>query len=153
MKIAAREDIEATIGHVFESITDFDGMERAALRRGAEVLRMHELAEPGAGLAWCAKFPYRNRERIADLEITTYDAPHQLVLVSKVSGVEATVEVELLALSRHRTRMNMSIDMRPKTIPARLMLQSMKLARANLLRRFRKRVADYAQHIEDRYTP
>ncbi|UWQ13916.1 SRPBCC family protein [Aliiroseovarius sp. M344] len=153
MKFKTREDIEATLEQVFEAVSDFDGMERAALRRGAEVTRTDTLTVPGQGMTWHASFPFRNRTRVADMMLKTYDAPHQLELFSKVSGIEATVEVELLSLSRNRTRMSLSVDMRPKSIPARLLIQSMKLARASLVKRFRKRVADYAQSIENRYRP
>ncbi|WP_371169485.1 SRPBCC family protein [Aliiroseovarius sp. 2305UL8-7] len=153
MKFKTREDIEATIEQVFEAVSDFDGMERAALRRGADVSRLDSLSQPGPGMRWNAKFPYRNRTRSADMELISYEAPHQLELFTKVSGIEATVEIELLSLSRNRTRMNLSVDMRPKTIPARLLLQSMKLARASLVRKFRKRVAKYAESIEDRFGP
>ncbi|MCK8464613.1 SRPBCC family protein [Aliiroseovarius sp. S1339] len=153
MKFKTREDIEATLEQVFEAVSDFDGMERAALRRGAQVTRTDNLSAPGQGMTWHASFPFRNRTRVADMLLKTYEAPHQLSLFSKVSGIEAVVEVELMSLSRNRTRMNLSIDMRPKSIPARLLLQSMKLARASMVKRFRKRVADYAQSIENRYRP
>lgn len=151
MKFKTREDIEATLEQVFEAVSDFDGIERAAMRRGAEVTRTDNLTSPGQGMTWHASFPFRNRTRTADMLLKTYEAPHQIELFSKVSGIEATVEVELMSLSRNRTRMIMSIDMRPKSIPARLLLQSMKLARASLVKRYRKRVANYAQSIENRY--
>jgi uncharacterized protein YndB with AHSA1/START domain len=151
MKIKTREDIEATLEQVFEAVSDFDGMEHAAMRNGAEVTRIDNLTTDGAGMKWKANFTFRKRVRAADLELTTYDPPHQLVLQSKVSGINAVVEVELLPLSRNRTRMFLSLDMRPKTLPARLLVQSMKLTRNSIMRRFRKRVADYAMTIEDRY--
>ena len=150
MKFATREDIEATIEQAFEAVSDFDGLERAALRRGAEVSRTDTLSVPGAGMRWQAKFPYRNRDRIADMEMMTYDAPNALAMLSKVSGMEALVEIDFVELSRNRTRMNMSIDIRPKTIPARLLLQSARLARSNLARRFKHRVATYARTIDGR---
>ncbi|WP_432450404.1 SRPBCC family protein [Aliiroseovarius marinus] len=151
MKFKTHEDIEATIEQVFASLADFDGYERAALRRGAEVIRTGDPSVYGKGMTWQAKFPYRNRERIADMELTEFDQPNQMVLQSKVSGIEAEVLVDLLALSPKRTRMALSIDMRPKTIPARLVLQSLKLARSTMAKRFQKRVADFAQSIEDRH--
>ncbi|MDA5092576.1 SRPBCC family protein [Aliiroseovarius sp. KMU-50] len=150
MKFSTREDIAANIEYVFAAVSDFDGMERAALRRGAEVVRTDALAAPGRGMTWQARFPYRNRDRDADLELIKYDAPHGLTLFSKVSGIEAQVRVDLMSLSPHRTRMNLDVELKPKSIPARLLLQSMKLARANMVKRFRHRVADYAQTIEDR---
>lgn len=151
MKLKTSEDIEATIEQVFEAVSDFDGMERAALRRGAEVKRSDTLTSDGVGMAWHATFPYRNRSRVADMELTAFDTPNRLTLFSKVSGMDATIDVDLVSLSRSRTRLVLSVDMRPKTISARLLIQSMKIARSTIMRRFRKRVADYAQSIEEKY--
>lgn len=150
MKFTTREDIAADIEHVFASVSDFDGLERAALRRGAEVMRTDNMSAPGAGMSWQAKFPFRNRDREANMRLSEYDAPNGLTLLSKVSGIEAEVQVELMALSPNRTRLNMVLDLKPKSIPARLLLQSMKLARGNMVKKFRRRIADFAQNIEDR---
>lgn len=150
MKFTTREDIAADIEFVFASVSDFDGMERAALRRGAEVVRTDNLSAPGKGMTWKVSFTYRNRDREANLELTDFDAPYGLTLFSKVSGIEAEVTVDLVSLSPQRTRMNLDVNLKPKSIPARLLLQSMKLARANIVKKFRHRVSDYAQNIEDR---
>ncbi|UWP88530.1 SRPBCC family protein [Aliiroseovarius crassostreae] len=150
MKFSTREDIAANIEYVFASVSDFGGLERAALRRGADVVRTDTLSAPGPGMSWRATFPFRNRERQADMKLTHYEAPHGMVLFSKISGIEAEVRVDLVALSPRRTRLNLDVEMKPKSIPARLMMQSMKLARGNLVKKFRRRVADYAQTIEDR---
>ena len=103
-------------------------------------------------MSWRAQFPFRNRERVAELKLVEFDRPNGMKVQSRVSGVEAEIVVDLVALSRSRTRMAMSVDMRPKSIPARLMIQSMKLAKTNLTKRFQKRVADYAAVIEDRHS-
>lgn len=150
MKLKTREDIAADIEYVFASVSDFDGLERAALRRGADVVRTDTLSAPGVGMSWTARFPFRNREREADMKLTAYDPPNGLVLFSKISGIEAEVRVDLVALSPQRTRLNLELELKPRSIPARLLLQSMKLARTNLVRKFHRRVADYAQSIEDR---
>lgn len=151
MKFAAQEDIQATIDQVFAAISDFDGFERAALRRGADVVRTDDLATPGKGMCWKAEFPFRNRQRKADVELTGFEPPNGLQLFALTGGLEVTVLADLVALSRSRTRLNISLDMRPRTIPARLMIQSMKLARSNIAKRFKKRVADFSQDIEDRH--
>lgn len=150
MKFTTREDIAADINYVFASVSDFDGLERAALRRGAEVMRTDTLSAPGEGMSWKAIFAFRNRERTADMKLTHYDAPNALTLFSKISGIDAEVRVDLLALSPQRTRLSLDVELKPKSIPARLMLQSVKLARNNMVKKFRRRVADYAQNIEDR---
>jgi carbon monoxide dehydrogenase subunit G len=152
MKLSTHEDIAAPIDAVFAELTDFDGFERAALRRGAEVVRTDGKGSVGVGMTWRAQFPFRNRERVADLKLVEFDRPNGMKVHSRVSGVEAEIVVDLVALSRSHTRMAMSVDMRPKSIPARLMIQSMKLAKTNLTRRFQKRVSDYAAMIEDRHS-
>jgi len=60
------------------------------------------------------------------------------------------MRVDLVALSRARTRLSVGLDVTPRTLAGRLMIQSMKLAKGNLSKRFRLRVADYAMDVEER---
>jgi uncharacterized protein YndB with AHSA1/START domain len=153
MKFATREDIAAPIETVFASVSDFEGFERAALRRGTEIVRMDARETPGEGMRWKTQFNFRNRARTADITLTEYDPPNGLTFFALIGGIEADVRVDLLALSRQRTRMALSFELKPTTIPARLMLQSVKLARGNLTKRLQKRVADFAAGIETRNNP
>ncbi|GKY86197.1 SRPBCC family protein [Sinisalibacter aestuarii] len=150
MKMATREDIAAPIEAVFEQISDFDGFERAAMRRGAEVVRTDTLSAPGPGMSWRAGFDYRGKARKANIELSDYEVPERVRARVQSTGIEMEVVVELVAMSRSRTRMNLTLDARPRTIPARLMIQSLKLARQSVLKRFRRRVADYAADLEER---
>ena len=56
-----------------------------------------------------------------------------------------------IALSRKRTRVIVGLDMRPRTLSARLLIQSLKFAKANLYSRFEARVGRFAKDIEDQY--
>ena len=71
------------------------------------------------------------------------------------SGTGATIEgqagIDLMALAARRTRLNITVDLQPRTIGARLILQSMRLAKARLNRRFAERVAQFCTEIETRY--
>lgn len=150
MKLATREDISAPIDAVFEQLSDFDGFERIALRRGVEVVRVDSLSTPGPGMSWRAGFDYRGRTRKADIKLTDYYMPDRMQFEMHSSGIEMDLLIDLVAMSRGRTRMNLTVDAHPRTIPARLVIQSMKLARANVLGRFRKRVGEFAADIETR---
>lgn len=150
MKMATREDISAPIEAVFEHLSDFEAFERAAMRRGADVVRLDSMTVPGPGMSWRAGFDYRGRERKAKIELADFEAPERLRATVNSTGLEMDLVVELVAMSRSRTRMNLSLDARPRTIPARLMIQSMKLARQTVLKRFRKRVSDFAADLEER---
>ncbi len=149
MKLSTREDIEAPIDAVFATLTDFDYFERQALRRGIEVQR--ENATPGVGAAWAVRAPFRGKTRDVALEVVQLDAPEALAAHTKSNGLTCDFEIKLMSLARQRTRMIVSADIRPQTFAARVIVQSLKLAKATLSRRFETRVAGLARRIEDRF--
>lgn len=151
MKFTAREDIEAPIEYVFSQVSDFSALERSALRRGADVQRLDELEEPGEGMSWQANFTLRGKERELKFQLSKYDPPQGMVLTSLSPNMGGTMVVDLVALSRGRTRLSVALEMQPKNLSARLLVQSMKLAKSNLNKRFRNRLATYATDLEERY--
>ncbi|HGG05428.1 MAG TPA: SRPBCC family protein [Aliiroseovarius sp.] len=151
MQFSAREDVEAPIDAVFRAITDFEGFERAMLRRGAEIARTDSLPAPGQGMSWQVQFDFRNRRRSAEVILSELDIPNRMVLLAKSGGVDADFKVDLVPLSRSRTRMDIVSELTPTGLSARLFLQPLKLARSKMSNRFRKRVAKFAVSVEDRY--
>lgn len=151
MKFSAREDIEAPIDHVFQIVTDFDAYERQALRRGADVKRLDD-GNYKVGSAWDVAFSFRGKERRIRATLTNVE-PQSLVLEASSPNLEGTTLIELVPLSPARTRLAIAIEMKAKTLTARLMLQSLKLAKASLNQRFKKRVADFSEDVEARYKP
>ncbi|WP_421998325.1 SRPBCC family protein [Roseovarius confluentis] len=149
MKFVAHEDVEAPIEFVFEQVTDFAAIERSALRRGAEVQRVDDLNETRPGMKWDAAFSLRGKRREMQLELTELDRPNGLVIASRSPNMGGKMVLDLV--SRSRTRISLVIDMAPKTLAAKLLVQSMKLAKGNLNKRFSLRVAGYAKELEDRY--
>ena len=150
MKLATREDIDAPIEAVFEQLSDFDSFERAIMRRGAEIQRVDEMTTPGPGTAWRTNFQFRGRQRDAKINLDEHTRPDRLRASVRSSGIEMDVLIDLVAMSKTRTRMNFAIDARPKTVPARLMIQSLKLARRGMYQRFRNRIKEFAALIEKR---
>ncbi|MFY0692884.1 MAG: SRPBCC family protein [Paracoccaceae bacterium] len=151
MKFATREDIEAPIERVFAMLSEFETFERAALRRGADVTRDFEGDRLELGSAWNAKAKIRGKQRVLRVELTRFDPSTTMVFHVGSDGFEAEFLVDLVALSRNRTRMQIELDVRPRSLPARLLMQSAKLARNSLNRRFKTRVRTFAQDLEQRY--
>lgn len=150
MKFSTREDIEAPIDYVFVQVSDFQAYERRAIRQGADVVRRGD-GPVTQGALWDIGFQFRGRDRKVAAELTQFETPHGLTINSASDGLNAVTEVELVALSQTRTRVLVRFEMRAKTFTARLLLQSMKLAKAKMTKRFSARVLDYAEDIEDRY--
>ncbi len=151
MQFKGREDIEAPIDQVFAEITDFKRFERGAMRRGADVQRTDTMAEPGVGMTWQSRFKLRGRMRDLSLRLCELDPPNGIVLGAEATTVEALMRVELVSLSRARTRLSVDLGITPRNLAGRLMIQSMKLAKGNLSKRFNLRLAEYAMDVENRH--
>lgn len=150
MQLTASEDIEAPLDRVFAAVTDFEGIERQALRRGVDVRRVDSIAGPASGMTWQAAFGFRGKPRKTEVCLSEYHPPEQLVFDSVTGGLEARFILDLVALSRGRTRLNVSTQLKPTTLSSRLLVQSMKLAKGGIDKRFRHRMAALAKDLENR---
>ena len=151
MKFSTREDIEAPIEHVFARVTDFSSFERQALRRGGDIRRLDAAPTPGVGSAWDVSFQFRGKDRKMKAALVKLDEPTALHIDTTASGIDGETRVELVALSRSRTRLSVTMELKPKSLSARLLIQSLRLAKSNLSRKFKMRVADFAKDTQEKY--
>lgn len=151
MRFASKQDIEAPIDALFQILSDFEAWERAVMRRGVELERKDKLRQAAPGMRWSARFLYRGKTRDLDVELTQLD-PSTLMRFAGVSNaLEGVVSVELMELGAKRTRLSCVIDITPRSLTARIFIQSLRLARAKLDRKFDQRIALLAGDIEMRY--
>lgn len=151
MQFSAQEDIEAPIAFVFAQVSDFAALERAALQRGARVRRTDLKAEPGPGLTWQASYDLPRTPLNLTLELTQFDPPNGMVVDGRSAMFDGLITLELVALTPSRTRLGLRVDVRARTWPARLFLQSFKVARAHPGVTVKRLTAAYAARIEERY--
>lgn len=151
MQFSAKQDIEVPIESVFAAVTDFDGFTTQALRRGAEVVRVDTLTGPCAGMTWQVGFEFRGKRRDMEIELLKVVRPSDLKMRSTTSGLDGHMTLELVALSKQRTRLGIELELAPKTLSARLLIQSLKLARGSLSKRLRKRLEGFARATEERF--
>ena len=148
MQFKTHQDIQAPIDYVYQRITSFDGYERQALRHGAHVARRDGDGPVGVGTAWDIAFTYRGKDRQLRATIMDMTAPTNLAIETEAKGLASDTQVTLLALSQQTTRVEVIIALSAKSLSARLLLQSLKLARANLNSRFEKRVKEQLRGIQ-----
>ena len=151
MKFSTREDIEAPLDHVFEKVTAFDSFERSMMRRGVKISSNTHICGPGT--IWNANFQFRGKNRNIDLELKGLypQSGYDVEFIS--GGIEGTSKVELVPLSNSRTRVFVETILSPKTLSARLMVQSLKLAKSNLTKRYKARISKLAGEVEESYQP
>ena len=150
MKFSTREDVDAPIADVFEALCDFDAFERAAMRRGAEVTRKVEPEGSGLGAKWDVALVMRGKAREITLEVTDAREPEFLTVSMTSKSFLGSLGVELIALSRSKTRMVIGFEVRPQNLSARVLVQSAKLTKPKLDAKFRDRVALQVREMESR---
>ena len=151
MKLTSRQDIEAPIAFVFAALKDFDAWERAAMRRGADVVRLDKTSGALSGLSWQIRFAYRGKERKLALQLTSLQQPVAMGFSGIGTSLDGVASIDLMDLAARRTRMSVTLDIRPRTIGARLLIQSLRLAKTRLNRRFSDRIRLLCADIETRY--
>lgn len=151
MKFSTRKDMEAPIEAVFDTLSNFAAFERAALKRGAEVSGVE--AQDGAQ-AWQLRFPLRGRTREIVVAMVRCDRPEALAFAGESKSFDIQLALTLLALSRARTRLGVELDVRPRSLSGRLLLQTMRLTKAGYQRRFDGAIEQFARKLErNRFGP
>ncbi len=150
MKFSTREDTHLPADALFAAISDFAHTERLLARRGAAVTRIDPSREPGAGMAWNILFDYNGRPRDLRLDVTRFDRPEGISLEGRTEPFDLLLNMNVIALTRAKSRLMFELDVKPRNMRARLMLQTAKLGKAQLDRRFAKRIAAYVDDTAQR---
>lgn len=143
MKFSTRFDVDSTAEDLFASIGDFGRIERMLMRRGVSVSRIDPSQEPGTGIGWLLGFDWRGRARNLRLAVTRHDRPERLSMAGESDALEIAIDATVIGLSRTRSRLIYETEIRPRNMRARLMLQTAKLAKPQLDRKFKRRMADF----------
>jgi carbon monoxide dehydrogenase subunit G len=148
MKISAREDIQTPIASVFARLTDFAAHEAVAARRGVAVERLSLPQERADKPAWKAVFQYGGREREVSVEVADLHDPDFFSSEVHYQGIDAAIEIELVPLAKTRTRMIVGLELKPRSIKAKLVVQSLKIAKGSIQRRIENRLKSFARELE-----
>ncbi|QCO56235.1 SRPBCC family protein [Pseudorhodobacter turbinis] len=151
MKLTAKEDIDAPIGFVNALLTDFDKWEGLARDRGAEAERLDSLTQPGAGMMWKLGFDFRGKRRAATLKLLSLMPEQEMTLECIAKPGNGVTKLEMTAIGETRTRLVISMEIKPNTLAARLFLQTLRLAKEKVNQRFKQQLIKVAAGIEDRY--
>lgn len=151
MKFSSREDIEAPISYVFSKLSDVPAFERIAMRRGVKLRRIDRMSEIGVGAAWEFEFTFRGKQRSGRALVTEFQSPERLKADVMSDGMDGSTTIDLISLAPGRTRIMVALEIQPKSIAARVLVQSLRLSKASLTKKYKARIADYAEQIEEKY--
>lgn len=151
MKLAAKTDIEAPLSFVYATLVDHASWEREAVRRGVEIDRPADMPLTGVGAGWRIRAPFRGKMRMLLIRIDAMTLDEKLGLTINSPSVDGESQIEVLALSPRRTRLRVSVTVKPKTLAARLFINTLRLAKGRVQSRFDARTGQFGAKIEERY--
>ena len=151
MKLTTKTDLEVPISFVYATLVDFQTWEREAIRRGVEIERPADAPLSGVGATWRVRGQYRGKLHKLLLKVAAVQKNETLAFTLDSPSVEGSSQIELLLLSPRRTRLRLTLDVRPKTLAARLFINTIRLAKRRVDARFDKRGKQLASRIEDLY--
>lgn len=151
MKFSTREDLEVPVDAVWDMFTDVAHWERLARRRGVTLARLDQLTEFEPGMIWDVGFTLRGKTRQLELRLAGVEPRQRLVFAGTSANFDVTVTLDFVALSPRRSRVIAGSEIRPRNLGARVVLQSLKLARARIDAKYEARVAHLCNEIEGRF--
>ena len=152
MKLAAKTDIDVPVGFVYESLADHTSWEHEAAERGIDVRRAFEQAIAGPGDEWSVTLPYRGKLVTVALRLVQTHPDSRLDFDFKSNAIEGDLQIAAMALSPRRTRLNVVIDIRPRTLASRVFLNTLRLAKGRVETRFAARLQQIGFRILARYS-
>jgi uncharacterized protein YndB with AHSA1/START domain len=151
MKLTAKTDLEVPAAFVFATLVDHASWEREAVRNGAEVERPPGTPAAGLGAAWRIRGQFRGKPRKVLLKIEELVETQRVVLSIDSPSVEGSSRFEVMVLSPRRSRLRVDVEFKPKTLAARLFINTMRLAKGKVQAKFESRLAGIGGRIKDRY--
>lgn len=151
MKFKVSEDVDAPQEMVWARFTDFSGFEEDARGRGAILNRVGNWTQTVQGVEWRGEVTVRGKSRPITAKVTQL-VPQELCIVdSRIGGMNCHQEIIFVPLSTTVTRLALMLDLSADTLTARLLLQTMKLARGRVLQKLQGVLARQGNAVEAAY--
>lgn len=135
MKFKVSEDVDAPEAMVWAGFTDFSGFESDARKRGATLTRVGNWGQTALNVEWRGDVVIRGKSRPIAAKVTQHVPRELCVIESRIGGMSCHHEMSFVPLSPEVTRVVLVLDLSAHTLTARLLLQTLKLARGRVLQR------------------
>jgi hypothetical protein len=151
MKLTAKTDLEVPAASVFATLIDHPAWEREAIRNGVEIERPVGSPASGVGAEWRIRGHFRGKARKVQVRIEELTQDQRLALGIDSPSIEGTSRLEIMVLSPRRSRLRVDLEVKPKTLAARLFINTMRLAKGRVQAKFENRLGQLGARIKDRY--
>jgi len=151
MKFKVSEEVDAPQAMVWTRFTDFSGFENDARGRGATITRVGNWTTTAEGVEWRGEVTIRGKARAVSARVARL-VPQELCLIdSRIGGMECGYEMTFVPVSADVTEVSIVLELSVDTLAARLLLQTLKLARSRVMLRLQGMLARQGNAVEAAY--
>ena len=151
MKFRETLDVNVPAEFAFSELSDHETIERLAMQRGVAIRRTDRLSKPGPGMSWRADWEWGGRKRRTNITLTRREPPKRIVVETETAGVAGRLETEVVPMTAESCRLIIESEVRAVTFAAKVVLQTIKLARGRIERAVGERIGQLSARLEARY--
>jgi len=149
MKFETIEEVDAPQDFTFARFTDFLRYENLARNYGADLRRVGGFAEVSEGATWRGSIPIKGRTRGVEAVVSRYSPCDYTRIDTDVGGMKVVFEMRFEELPGEKTKLVAVTELQAKTLAARLIIQSAKLARKRVQAKITSKIVALANEYED----
>lgn len=149
MKITSKCDVGASPDFVFARMSDYEGWERAIARRNTTLVRSPGPIRPGT--TWNTKFRLKGRDRDMLLTLLSETPGRQVHVTLADTSLDVDIIADVVEVAPQGSRMAVSLELRPRNLAARLLIQSLRLAKGKVQGQLDQRVEQWARNVAQQY--
>jgi hypothetical protein len=151
MQLRVAEDVGAPRAMVWARFTDFANLEADLRDRGATLARIGGWTATAEGLEWRGDVMVHGKTRTLSAGVSRLESEVLCLIDSRIGGMVCSYAMRFVPLSTEATRVELALDLSADTLSARLVLQSLKLARGQVAQRLQATLARQGKAAETAY--
>ncbi|MCC1492226.1 SRPBCC family protein [Cognatishimia sp. F0-27] len=148
MKFTSTTQIAAAPEHVFALLSDCDWIEARARNSGLDPKRVPPDAAFAVGTAWQMRSEVHGVVRDISVVVQDCTEPVRIGFLARAGGVEFVTALALAPHGTGGTVATVTVDVLAKSLSAKVLMQPMKVAKAQIARKLDARIAAYAAELE-----
>lgn len=145
------EDVDIPQDFAFSRFADFTRYEQTARHYGADIRRVNGFTEITEGCSWRGSAVVRGKTRGVEATITRLAHYEHARIDTVVGGMTVGVDLFFEELGPEQTQVRTTAQLKATTLAARLILQTVKLARRQIQGKINARIVALANEYEDEY--
>ncbi len=150
MQFKHKQIIDTPVDYAFTRASDFARFEKQSSDKGFGFKR-HGHAKIEIGTQWNITLPFRGRRRKFMAELCEFIPPRVISYKSTSMKYQAALSLTFTPISAQKCRMDMLMVAQARSLGARMLFGSIRLARRRINKRLRREMQEMADRLANDY--